>query len=341
MRRLFLPLILLGIIIFVLYNGAELQQVISSFQHGDWRILVLACFVQAIWILSAAAAYKLVFNTLEIREKLGTLYMLVAASQFLNVIAPSAGIGGVAVFVSQAKRRGRSRARTTLACGLVVLLDYLSFSCILMLGLIVLIRRNHLNLAELTASLLLLIAAATFLVLIWAGMRSEGLLARILTWLVRQFNRLILPFTHRIYLEEDRARMFAHEASVGLQQLAHQPRQLALSFSLALIGKVLMMVVLWLAFLDFHLSFSLGTVVGGFSIGYLFQIVSPTPSGIGFVEGAMTLGLRSLGVPLGEATVVALAYRGVTLWLPLLFGLFALRYLEHQGLVVSERLPSQ
>jgi uncharacterized protein (TIRG00374 family) len=73
-----------------------------------------------------------------------------------------------------------------------------------------------------------------------------------------------------------------------------------------------------------------GTLVAGFSIGFLFTIVSPTPSGIGVVEGAMTLGLASLGVPLAEATVVTLAYRGLTFWLPFIYGFVTLRILERR-----------
>ena len=78
----------------------------------------------------------------------------------------------------------------------------------------------------------------------------------------------------------------------------------------------------------FQVEFTAGTLIAGFSVGYLFWIVSPTPAGIGFVEGAMTLALGSLNVPLGAATVVALSYRGVIFWVPLPFGMVALRWLE-------------
>ena len=57
----------------------------------------------------------------------------------------------------------------------------------------------------------------------------------------------------------------------------------------------------------------------------LFYIVSPTPGGLGFVEGALILVLTSLGVPQAGATVVTLAYRGITFWLPFLLGFVALR----------------
>ena len=57
------------------------------------------------------------------------------------------------------------------------------------------------------------------------------------------------------------------------------------------------------------------------------MIVSPTPSGVGFVEGALTLTLASFYIPLSDAAVIAIAYRGATFWLPLLFGMLAIRWM--------------
>jgi uncharacterized membrane protein YbhN (UPF0104 family) len=60
----------------------------------------------------------------------------------------------------------------------------------------------------------------------------------------------------------------------------------------------------------------------------LFWMVSITPQGIGMVEGAMVLVCTSLGVPAAEATAITLAFRGLSLWLPLLVGFFLLRRLR-------------
>jgi uncharacterized protein (TIRG00374 family) len=97
---------------------------------------------------------------------------------------------------------------------------------------------------------------------------------------------------------------------------------------LALTNKTLLISVLLLVFLSFKAPISIGTLVAGFSVAYLFLIVSPTPSGIGVVEGIMTLVLRSMYIPLGTAVLISLTYRGITFWLPLLFGLFAFRRLS-------------
>ena len=83
-------------------------------------------------------------------------------------------------------------------------------------------------------------------------------------------------------------------------------------------------------FFAFQVPVTAGTVIGGFAISYLFLIVSPTPSGVGIVEGIMPLALTSLRVPWSDAVLITLSYRGITFWLPLAFGAVALRMLERE-----------
>ena len=84
---------------------------------------------------------------------------------------------------------------------------------------------------------------------------------------------------------------------------------------------------LWMLFLAFRQEISIGALVAGFAIGVLFWIVSITPQGIGVVEGAMALVFVSLGVPAPQATVIAVAFRALTFWLPLGIGALSLRRL--------------
>jgi uncharacterized protein (TIRG00374 family) len=120
---------------------------------------------------------------------------------------------------------------------------------------------------------------------------------------------------------------FAHDAAEGIRCLPRSREAFLLPFALALSSKALMISVLFLVFLAFKVPFSVGTLIAGFSIGYLFVIASPTPSGLGVVEGALTLALRSMWVPLEEAAVVVLAYRGYTFWLPLIVGSISFRHI--------------
>jgi hypothetical protein len=110
--------------------------------------------------------------------------------------------------------------------------------------------------------------------------------------------------------------------------LPERPRSLLIPLAFSLTGKTLLMCVLLLVFLAFKVPFSAGTIIGGFAITYLFLIVSPTPSGIGIVEGVMPLALSSLRVPWSQAVIITLAYRGITFWIPLGLGAIAFRMLE-------------
>ena len=103
--------------------------------------------------------------------------------------------------------------------------------------------------------------------------------------MARLVNRVANPFIHRDYLSEARAHEFAHEMADGLKSLPERPRSLAIPILFSFANKALLMCVLVSIFLAFKVPFSAGTIIGGFAIAYLFLIISPTPAGIGIVEG--------------------------------------------------------
>ena len=199
---------------------------------------------------------------------------------------------------------------------------------VLTLGLIILFRRNDLGPSEIAASLVILVIAALLGFLLYLGSRSADALGNALAWMARLINRAARPFIHRIYLREARAHEFAHEIAADLKSLPERPRSLIRPLLSAFTGKALMMCMLMASFLSFKVPFSAGTIIGGFAISYLLLIVSPTPSGIGIVEGIMPLALSSLRVPWSQAVVITLAYRGITFWLSLGIGAIAFRILN-------------
>jgi uncharacterized protein (TIRG00374 family) len=256
--------------------------------------------------------------------------LMTAAANFVSTVMPSAGMGGIAVFINEAARNGQSTGKVTVVSVLFLFLDYLAFLCVLGLGLIVLFRRNDLGVSEITASLVMLFIAACLGFLLYLGSRSAEALGNALARMARLVNRVARPLIHRNYLSEVRAHEFAHEVATDLQSLPGRLHSLIKPFLLMLTGKALMMCVLVSSFLTFEVPFSAGVIIGGFSISYLFLVVSPTPAGIGIVEGIMPLALSSLRVQWSQAVIITLAYRALTFWLPLGIGALALRHLSNQ-----------
>lgn len=329
MRKFIIALLLLLGVVFVIGSLTELQSIATTLQRADWRFLALAVIAQAAWVCNQTASFRAIYHALGIPETFESLLLMVGAANFTNVVAPSAGVGGMAIFISEARRRHYSTARATVAGAVYVLFDYLGFLCVLALGFIVLIRRDDLSMVEVTASALFILAAAVLTTLLYLGMRSAQALGKALAWMVRLANRAARIFSRRPYLSEARAHEFAHDAADGLLELRLNPRSMLLPALLAISNKTFMVLILVCAFLAFEVPISIGTVIAGFSIAYLFTLVSPTPAGIGFVEGSLTLTLSGMYVPLSDAALITLVYRGVTFWLPLLFGMLALRLMEH------------
>lgn len=328
MQKFFIILALFLGAMFVYLSFGEIETILQTLKQGIIWFVLLAILIQCGWFLVSGMTYLSLYRLLGMQGNLYEFSLMSTAANFVNIIAPSAGMGGMAVFISNANRNARSPGKATVASMVFVFLDYIAFLVVLTLGLIVLIRRNDLNPSEIAASAIMFAIATTLGILLYLGSRSAKALGNTLAWMARLVNRLALPFLHRPYLSEERACHFAREMAADLQSLPDRLRGLVKPMTLALLNKTLLMGVLMASFLAFRVPFSTGTIIGGFAISYLFLIVSPTPSGIGIVEGVMPLALSSLRVPWSQAVVITLAYRGVTFWFPLGVGALALRILN-------------
>ena len=328
MRKVLIAIVLLLAVILVILSFSEIENILKTLQHSDWRLWGLALIVELIWLYNLGISFRTLYRLMGIEEKAGHLFWLASAANFINVVAPSAGFGGMALFLDDAKHQNHPSGHITVVGALFVLYDYFAFLCLLALGWVVMIRRNNLNSGEITASFIMLGLAIGLSTILYLGYKSGEKLEKVLAALARFINRLLKPFIRRAYLSEESARRYACEISDGLHAIRGKPKQLLFPFLFALNNKAIMLVILGISFLTYQVSFTAGTLVAGLSVAYLFTIVSPTPAGIGFVEGALALSLNAMGVPLGSAAVITLTYRAATFWFPLAVGAFALRHIQ-------------
>jgi len=317
----------LGIAVIAVSFG-ELETIALTIRRAHLRYFFLALLLQAAWFLAVGRMYQAVYHLLNMHETVPTLSRISAAATFVNIVAPAAGVGGIALFAAEARRRGQPIGRITVAAALFLLLDQAAFLCILALGLLVLVRRNDLSAGEISASLILVAIAVTYASVLYLGYRSEKRLGDLLARMVRIVNRLVKPIIHREYLSEARAHEFAGEIYDGLSGLTEKPASLIKPVGWGILSKILLMGVLLNSFLSFEVPFSTGTIIAGFAITYLFFIVSPTPAGVGLVEGIMPFVLVSLRVNYSQAVVITLAYRAITFWIPFAVGAWAFRSLH-------------
>jgi len=330
LKKFVVALILLLAIVFLIGRFSELKEIGLVLRQGHILFLTMAVLLEIAWMVVLGSSFQTLFGIVGIRKSLLPLTRLVTAVNFVNIVAPSAGVSGMAVIYSDATRNGHSSARVTVGSLLFLLFDYFGLLSIIFIGLVILFIYHKLSVTDILAFVLFLFLALVLGGLLLLASRSEERLIRVVTFIARVVNKIARPFRKHEVLSEENARIFACEIVEGVTALKHVRRGWMRPLVLTLINKILLVSILGVVFLAFRIPVTLAVVVAAFSIAYLFVIISPTPAGVGIVEGVMTLSLKSLGVPLEAAVVVTLAYRAVTFWFPLLLGMISFRSL-HQA----------
>jgi uncharacterized protein (TIRG00374 family) len=160
------------------------------------------------------------------------------------------------------------------------------------------------------------------------GLWNPGGLRRMLGGVERTVNWIAVRFKRSAPLADGWAEKSATEFCEAARAVATHPRRLGRTVGVALVMHIVNMASLYVLFMAFHQVVNIGSLVAGFAMGILFLNVSFTPQGIGTVEGAMAAAYSSLGVPTAKATVIALAFRGLAFWLPVIVGFFVFQWVR-------------
>ena len=321
-------LLIIAFLWVVISRFTELQKLVEILIQGQWQWVLVAAVLQVIFYITYTGLYQSAFYTVEVESRIMDLLPVMFASIFVNVAAPSAGASGAALFIDDAARRGRSAVRTAAGVLLVLTAYFSAFTLILVAGLAYLFLLHNLEIYEIVAALCLLAVLGGLAFVLLLGLWRPDTLRSLLTWLQRRINTLGSHIKRPDLLGTDWAERNANEFTEASLAIATHPQRLARSLLIAFGAQIIDLLSLYTLFLAFHQPVGFGVLVAGFAMGLLFWTVSITPQGIGVVEGVMTLVYTSLGVPPENAAVIAIAFRGLTFWLPLGIGFLSLRRLR-------------
>jgi phosphatidylglycerol lysyltransferase len=229
-------------------------------------------------------------------------------------------------------RNKQPAARAAAGTLLVVVARITSFTLVLAVGLVYLFFQHDLKVYEIIASIVLLLLAAGLSSVLLLGLRNPAMLRRLLGWLQRLVSRVMGWFRRPSPLPAEWADRTSAEFNDAAASIRAHPDRLALTFGVALAAYAIDLFSLAMIFRAYGERPLFGPLVAGFSMAILFWLVAVTPEGVGVVEGTMALVFISLGFPSQTATAIALAFRGLTFWLPVLAGFVVLRKLQPFGM---------
>lgn len=180
-------MVLLGIL-FIISRFTELQEVLLVLQKGNWLWLGAAFVLLFAWILVTAATFQTLFSLVGIDKSLLQVLRLFLAVNFINLVAPSAGMSGMVVFYSDAQKNGHSTARIMVGSALFLIFDYCGLLTIIFFGLIILAFYQVLWAFEIFAFILFSLFVTAMISVVYLASRSEEHLIRLLLKITRFFN---------------------------------------------------------------------------------------------------------------------------------------------------------
>jgi phosphatidylglycerol lysyltransferase len=309
----------------VVTRFTELTQLKDTLAQGQWTWVLAAILSQIAYYTVFAGSYQAAFRTVGIQTRTRDLIPVTLASIFINVVVPAGGAGGAALFAEDLARRDKPASRAAAGVLLQMIADFSAFTLVLIPGMIYLFIEHDLKIYEIIAVVILLLITVGLSSILLLGIWNPKLLQSLFNWAQRTTNWVYGRLNRSLSLADDWAKKNAEEFGQASAAVAEHTFDLLRTIGIACVAHLLDLVTLFLLFRAFNQPISLGALVAGYAIGILFWIVSITPQGIGVVEGMMTLTFTSLGIPVGVAAAVALTFRGLTFWLPMMLGFIAVQ----------------
>ncbi len=326
LRRWLFWLAVAGFVWFLASRLGDLRQLVAVLSTGRWPWIVLAAASQLGYFVLFAWMFQVAFSTVGVEARVRELVPVVLGAVFVNTLAPSGGTAGMALYTDNAIRHGQSGARAAAGALLATVIDFFAFAVVLLAGMAHLFSHSQLHTVEVVAAALLTLVSAVQVGALVLALGHPASLVRALRWTQRAIERLLRLLRRPTSLRADWADATAAQLADAARIFRTHPARIAKSFLIGVASNAISISTLYFLFAAFNQPISLGVLVSGYAMAILFLNVSPVPQGIGVVEGLMTLVLTSLGLSSASALAVTLAFRGMSLWVPIVLGFLLLRF---------------
>lgn len=262
-----------------------------------------------------ARLYRGLFAVLGNKVEYWQMYRLSLELNFVNYILPSAGISGISYFGLRSRAYGISASKGTLAQFAKMLLLYVSYQPLLIIGLVLLAMRNHVNdLVLITAASLitLLIAGTLFSIYMIESRRRIRTFLTFMTKILNVLIKLVQP-RKKEAINIAGAQAAFDELHDNYRLYKKNWRDLKWPFIHTTFANLTEIASLYVVYLAFDQFVNLGAVILAYAVANFAGLISVLPAGIGIYEGLMTGVLVATGIPAGLSLSVTIMFRLVTM----------------------------
>ena len=278
---------------FITTQFEDFQNSIQAIKDADLRLVLVSLVFSALTYVTASMVYKLI--SIQPLPYFRTLLVQITSS-FTNRLLP-AGTGGLATFGRYLMKQGHTQPQAVALASINNLLGFI--------GMFIL-----------TVSVALISKTPL----------SEAIKFSIPGWLPWLVGSLVLTCLALLFIVPNLKQLVVKTAKSiqkDIKLIATEPLRLVLALLFSMMITACYAAVLYYAI---HALGAEASVLQTFIVltaGVAAASVTPTPGGIGGAEAGLVAGLSSIGITADVGLSIALVYRFVTFWLPILPGFIA------------------
>jgi glycosyltransferase 2 family protein len=299
-------LLIAGVMVAALHWG-DVKKFGSLIAHAQPRWLLAAAAAQLLTYVALAIEWALVLRAGKCRAPFGKLLGLTVGKHFADQMVPTAGMSGNVVVVDRLQAIGASRAVAVATLIMTIVAYYASYGVASFIALILLWIHGH--------------TSWVVIALISASLGLSAAVPALALWLHRKGASAIPKWLRRIRTVCELFEMIK-EAPTKLVRSSRLIGEMTL-----LNGAVFALDGLTMQFCLFALGVEapFSAAFSAFIMASIVVTLGPIPMGLGSFEAVSIGMLRVTGVPFEAALSATLLFRGYTLWVPLIPGMFAAR----------------
>lgn len=256
------------------------------------------------------------------------LFKVLFAGTFLNTITPGTGIGGEPIRAYYLKKKykkpktkflGYTLADKTF--NLIGFLIYLAFSLIFINFVLNIALKS--KLISTSAIIIILMVVALF-VLAWRHADFKT------SWLAKKLFKI--KSIRKRFKKREKFELFLkrkiRNLALSMKEVFREKKKVYFGIGMSLLSRLFEFLAAYLIFLSLGIEVNFVAIIAVITISTLLGDISPTPGGIGIVEGSMILLYTAVGLSAASAATAALLTRVVYYFLTIGLGGLSLLWLK-------------
>lgn len=282
----------------------------NIFRVKAWALLLMLP-LQFLNYDAQARLYRGLFAIVGNKLSYKQLFLSSLELNFVNHAFPSGGVTGISYWGVRMKDTTITGAKATAVHLLKLMMLFLSFEVLIVVGVFALAVQGHMN------SLILLLAGSLVTLLI-VGTTGFGYIignkrriAGFFAFLSINLNKLIKMIrpNRPDAINIDKVRVLFEDLHDNYMVMSKDWRRLRAPFLWALLANTCEILSIYVVYIAFGEWVNIGAVILAYAVANFAGLISVLPGGVGIYEGLMTLVLTATGVPSRLSLPVTIMYR--------------------------------